>query len=464
MVEEDQTRNRLLGEIQELRRRIAELEESETRHQRLTEAWRDLWAQYEAIIEAFDGYIYVCSQNYEVEFMNQRFIERTGYYPLGQKCYKVLHDREEVCPWCVNERVFRGETVRWEVQSPKDHRWYYVVNTPIRHPDGSLSKMAMIQDITDRKMAETRLARATRALKTLSAGDRALVHARDESSFLEEVCRLVVQVGGYRLAWVGFALEDEGRTVLPVAQAGFEEGYLQTVRITWADTERGRGPTGTAIRTGTTAIVKRITTDPAFAPWREEALKRGYESSIALPLKGEGRVLGALNIYAQEPDAFDAEELELLEELASEVAYGLTTLRLREAHKRMEAALRQAEAKYRGIFENAVEGIFQSTPDGRFLSVNPALARMFGFDSPEEMAAQIADISRLYVNPQERSKFRKKLEKAGVVKGFKAKVYRRGGGIMEIFINARAVKDESGAVQYFEGFVQEVAEQKEGEE
>jgi hypothetical protein len=86
--------------------------------------------------------------------MNQRFIDRTGYYPLGQKCYKVLHDLDNVCPWCVNDRVFQGEKVTWEVLSPKDHRWYRVVNTPIRHPDGTMSKMAMIQDITEFKEAE----------------------------------------------------------------------------------------------------------------------------------------------------------------------------------------------------------------------------------------------------------------------------------------------------------------------
>ena len=459
MPKEGQSKDQLVKEIQELRQRVAALEESDTRHQRLTDAWRDLWAQYEAIIEAFDGYIYICSQNFEVEFMNQRFIERTGYYPLGQKCYKVLHDREEVCPWCVNERVFRGETVRWEVLSPKDQRWYYVVNTPIRHPDGSVSKMAMIQDIMERKEAEESLGRATRAFKTLSASDHALAHAGDEPSFLAEVCRIIVEVGGYRLAWVGLALDDAAQTVQPVAQGGVEEGYLQTVNITWADTERGRGTTGTAIRTGKTAIVQKMTTDPSYAPWREEALRRGYASSIALPLRGEDRVLGALNIYAQEPDAFDAEEVKLLEELATEVAYGVTTLRLRAAHKHMEAALRQAEAKFRGIFEHAVEGIYQSTPEGRLLTVNPALARMCGYDSPADMMAAITDLGQqFYVKSRDRTTFMKRLGKAGVLKGFETRVYHKDGSIIEILINARAVRDESGAVAYYEGFIQEITE------
>ncbi len=118
---------------------------------------KDIHAQLAAIIQAFDGLIYVCSPDYRVEFMNQRFIERTGYDGTGEPCFRVIHDREAVCPWCVNERVFQGETVRWEVQSPKDNRWYYIVNTPIHWQDGTISKQAMIMDITDRKETEAAL-------------------------------------------------------------------------------------------------------------------------------------------------------------------------------------------------------------------------------------------------------------------------------------------------------------------
>jgi len=107
-----------------------------------------------AIIQAFDGLIYVCSQDYRVEFMNERLIERTGYDATGDTCYKVLHDRDSVCPWCVNDRVLRGETARWEIKSPKDNRWYYVMNSPICNADGTISKLAMIIDITERKLAE----------------------------------------------------------------------------------------------------------------------------------------------------------------------------------------------------------------------------------------------------------------------------------------------------------------------
>ena len=112
--------------------------------------------QLEAIVEAFDGLIYLSSQDDRIEFMNEQYIKRLGYDATGQVCYKALHHRDSVCPWCLNPRIFKGETVRCEVLTPRDH-WYYVVSTPIYHSDGSTSKLAMIMDISDRKEAEESL-------------------------------------------------------------------------------------------------------------------------------------------------------------------------------------------------------------------------------------------------------------------------------------------------------------------
>jgi two-component system cell cycle sensor histidine kinase/response regulator CckA len=117
-------------------------------------ALRESESRYRAIVEDFDGMIYICSRDFRIEFMNERLIQRTGRDATGECCYKALHDLDEVCPWCVNERVFQGEKVQWEVQSPKDGKWYYVVNTPIPHQDGSISKQACIIDVTERKRAE----------------------------------------------------------------------------------------------------------------------------------------------------------------------------------------------------------------------------------------------------------------------------------------------------------------------
>jgi len=193
----------------------------------------------------------------------------------------------------------------------------------------------------ERHRAETRLLRINRAHRALSRCNEALVRAIDEKKFFQQVCEVIVEEGGYRLCWVGRAEKDEAKSVVPLAQAGFEEGYLSTLNITWADTERGRGPTGTSIRTRQTVLVKNIVSDPMMAPWREEALKRGYASSISIPLLVDSEVFGAINIYASEPDAFGAEEVELLTELASDLAFGISTLRTRAEREKAEEELRK---------------------------------------------------------------------------------------------------------------------------
>jgi PAS domain S-box-containing protein len=183
------------------------------------------------------------------------------------------------------------------------------------------------------------LRRTSRALRALSACSRALITTLDEIDLFGQICRLLVDVGGYRMAWVGFACEDEERTVRPVAHAGFEEGYLEAIKVTWADGEEGRGPTGTAIRIKKPQISRNSMSDPSYQPWRLEAMKRGYASSIALPLIADEQAIGALSIYARDPDAFDSEEVALLTQLADYIGYGVHALRTRLEKERAQEAV-----------------------------------------------------------------------------------------------------------------------------
>jgi diguanylate cyclase (GGDEF)-like protein len=185
--------------------------------------------------------------------------------------------------------------------------------------------------------SERELKRVNRALRVLSECNQSLVRATAEPRLLDDVCRILIDHGGYRMAWVGFAEEEPERIVRPAARAGNDSGYLEGAHIGWGDDERGRGPSGEAIRTGRTQVNRGFRVDPRMAPWRSEALRRGFESSVAIPLKGEGVPRGVLCVYAAEADAFDQPELQLLEELAADLAFGIATLRAREAHRRADA-------------------------------------------------------------------------------------------------------------------------------
>ena len=204
-------------------------------------------------------------------------------------------------------------------------------------------------ELTERNRMEKALHRLNRELLAISDCNQVLMHADDEQTLLNEVCRIVCDIAGYRMAWVGYAEHDDAKTVRPVAWAGIESGYIAKARLSWAeDAERGRGPAGIAIRSGQVLYVQDFTTDPRMAPWRESALRRGYRSGIALPLKEDNeRVFGVLLIYSSEPHTMTPDEIELMEELAGDLSFGINVLRARTELKRTEEALHESEKKVR---------------------------------------------------------------------------------------------------------------------
>lgn len=165
--------------------------------------------------------------------------------------------------------------------------------------------------------------------------------AADEPALYTGFCQAAVHELGYRLAWIG--LTEPGTTrVSPVAHAGFEDGYLESIVVTAADDDHGRGPTGTAIRERRSIVARDLASDPHFAPWRAHALARGYASSAAIPLLDGPRALGALNLYAREADAFDEREVALLEEAALDLALGILRFRTQGTAAQLEAHLSEA--------------------------------------------------------------------------------------------------------------------------
>jgi response regulator RpfG family c-di-GMP phosphodiesterase/PAS domain-containing protein len=273
------------------------------------------------------------------------------------------------------------------------------------------------RDITARKESEARLkqsemalARANRALRTLTACNEALTHAESEPEFLSAICRLAVEVGGYCMALVRFGEQDPARTVRVVAQFGGDEKYLEATHITWADTEQGRGPAGTAIRTGVTQVNQNMQTNPIMAPWREAALASGLQASIALPLKGPSATYGALSLYVREPDAFDKEEVQLLEKLADDLTFGITTLRTRLERDRMAYTHQHHAEILRKSLEESIQAIantlemrdpYTAGHQKRVAKLAVAIAVELGL--PEEqahgihLAASIHDLGKIQV-------------------------------------------------------------------
>jgi PAS domain S-box-containing protein len=322
----------------------------------------------------------------------------------------------------------------------------------------------LVHDIAERIRAEQELRQVNRALRTISECNQVLVRAVEESDLSNQICETLVRVGGYRMAWVGFVEHDEGKSVRPVAQAGFEDGYLQTANITWGETERGRGPTGTAIRTGKPVVVRFIQEDPNLAPWRKDALKRGYVSSAALPIQVDGQALGVLTIYSQEPDVFDSKEVTLLMELADDLAYGIQALRTRGEHQRAEAALRGSERKYRQLHESMMDGFVRVTMDGRITETNAAFCKMLGYTPEELLNFTSNDLTPEKWHVVERGVIEGEVLTRGYSEVYFKEYQQKGGAIIPVEVRKYLLLDESGNPCGMWGSVRDITERKWKEE
>lgn len=203
------------------------------------------------------------------------------------------------------------------------------------HP---IRMVGVLADITERKQAEIEQIKLNRTLHLLSEANEALLRIRSEDELLQTLCKLITLIGGYRLAWVGLLTDDTPPELLPVAQSGIESMEVRT-QINQSAKKKGYGPTDAAIDSSQPIVVQNIEQDPIYEPWREEALRQGFHSTIVLPLISKDGVTGTISIYSSETDTFDSQEVTLLEKLASNLAYGISNLRETGTRERYERQL-----------------------------------------------------------------------------------------------------------------------------
>jgi PAS domain S-box-containing protein len=243
--------------------------------------------------------------------------------------------------------------------------------------------------LNERRQAEAAMRQLNRKLRAVDKCNQVLLRAEDEPALLDEICRIVCEEAGYLLAWVGFAKDDAEKTVEPVSWAGRDSDYVADIRLSWdGTTELGKGPAGVVIRNGQSVLVQDIATDPRMIPWRESALQRGYRAAIALPLKGESQVFGVLLVYSEEPDSIIPDEVELLEGLAANLAYGITVLRNRSARQKAERQI--------SLLSNALNMVHEAAylidDQARFYYVNDEACRLLGYSREELLGLNVFDI------------------------------------------------------------------------
>ncbi|MBI3990731.1 MAG: PAS domain S-box protein, partial [Candidatus Omnitrophica bacterium] len=384
----------------------------------------------------------------------------------GKSCFDIWPKKQAEDFWRDDKKVMQSGMPKLGIiepmMSPKGQRWVQTDKIPYRNEkEKIIGIIGFAVDITERKKAEENLHKVNRTLKALSHSNQALIKATNEQKYLQQICGIIVKDCGYALVWIGLAEQDKDKSVRPVMQAGFEKGYLKKLNITWADTERGRGPTGTAIRTGRPVICKNILTDPIFKPWRKEAVKRGYASLVALPLVTNQKAFGAICIYSKEPDAFIQDEVKLLIDLADDLAYGITAIRLRFAHKQSEEQLRESEIKFRLAFENAQDAmLWADTKTGILIDCNSAAERLF-----ERPKSEIIGQHQMMLHPAEARRYCRQMFKKHASEKTSSiidlPIITKSGKIKTAMISATVVKIKGKKV--IQGIFRDITERKEME-
>ncbi|MBU2454825.1 MAG: PAS domain S-box protein, partial [Proteobacteria bacterium] len=376
---------------------------------------------------------------------------------IGKRCYHIFHCTDHPPEGCPHETLLisgRDQTIDMEMQAMG--RTFMVTVAPILDEHKNIVKtIHLAKDITHRKNFEQELKRKNRTQTVLISCNQAVVRAKDEVQLIQELCSILVTDGGYRLAWVGYAMDNAEKTVKQIASCGVNDNYVETVNLVWSDTKRGQGPVGTAIRTKMPAVCRDIQTDPRLELWRADALKRGYGSLIALPLIIQDHCIGTLNLYSAEPDAFDKEETGLLVELAKDLAFGISTLRT-------QANLILSETKYRKLMETANDAIFLADAQtGILLETNKAAEKLLG-----RPMADIIGMHQTQLHPKEdRQQYRRifadHIEKGNAVSEVFT-VLRKDGSHVPVMVSANTFN--IGEKKVVQGIFRDVSEIVQAEE
>jgi len=241
------------------------------------------------------------------------------------------------------------------------------------------------------KAQEEKLEKSRRLYATISQVNKMIIYAREADDLFRRLCSVIVDSGKFRMAWVGL-IDKENRTIVPVCHAGHEAGYLSLVKASLDPIPDGMGPTGTAMREQRHYICNDIRTDPAIRPWKEDALQRGYRSSMALPIFKFGDPYGIFSLYSDEYDFFDEEEVRMLDEVVRDISFTLEIIEKEELRKKAEKGIR-LEKQFSDSIINMLPGVFYMYDEQlRFLRWNNRFEEISGYSHGEFAELTVLDL------------------------------------------------------------------------
>ena len=389
-------------------------------------------SQKQALVQHFDyltryanDIILLCDEKGDILEANERAVLTYGYgqealLKMNLRDLRVPEERDKLAAQMRQAEEWQG--LLFETTHQKKDGSVFPVEVSARAiaVDDKKYFQSIIRNISERKEAEKKLLHANRLYAVLSQVNQAIVRTKNREQLFQDICNIAIEAGEFRMARIEL-VDGESRTVQPAFQAGRAAGYL---------------------------------------------------ASATLPLRFQGKCIGALMLYSNEVGFFDADQVGLLEEVTDDIVYALDAMAFeaqkQQAESQREAALealRESEERYRNIFNNSIEGIFQTTPEGRYRTINPAFARMFGYESPEEMTTAVTNISeQLYVHPEDRKRLIALMSATeGMVRDSEVQLIRKDGSQFWISINARILQDGEGNAPIIEGTCMDITERQRAE-
>jgi len=427
-------------------------------------ALRQSEANYKELIENISDVIYTIDNQANITFISPSITRLLGYLPeevIGKNFLHFVGESHEQLQKRFEE-IQKSIEIQNEYQilsASGEPHWIRFSSKAIYKEGQFIGVSGTLIDITEQKLAKELILRANRLYAVISRVNQAIVYIKDQDRLLDEICSIAIDFGKFRMAWIGM-LDEESQTVKPTIVKGWEEGYLSHMKqISLSDSPEGHGPTANALRKGTYFVCNDIENDPHMAPWRKEALKRGYRSSIALPIKQSGKVIASFNLYSTLPHFFNHEEINLLEEVAGDISFAFDAI---ELEKERERAVQEV-SKFRTITDQANYGSAITTLDGVLIYVNQEFACMHQFE-PDELIGKNLSISH---NPEQMRRVEEALEMLKLYGKFSAEEVwrtRKDGSVFPSLMNASVIVDSNNIPQFLSATVIDITDMMQKEE
>jgi PAS domain S-box-containing protein len=363
---------------------VADITKRKQTEEELSKA-KDEWERtFDAIVDP----VMILDTDYRIVNVNKVLagkLELTPSETQGLSCYRVIHQTLEPPEFCPCTRVMAdGQPHTAEFHSPSLGGYFSSSVSPLFGPEGKLrGSICIARDINERKRAEQKTLRLNRIYTVLSKFNEAIVRIREPERLLKELCRIVVEYGSFRMAWMGI-VDQETLAVKPVVHFGHEVGYLEKIHISLdLELPEGRGPTGTSLRDRRVIVNNDTANNPSMSPWRDEAIQRGYLSSATFPIISTDTLFGAFTIYAGEANYFDEDELRLLISLCDDLSFAIEFMKNEAERKLADDALKKEKGFLRSLLQGSAIATFVLDPQHRVLLWNHACEKLTGVKSAD---------------------------------------------------------------------------------